>query len=159
MRSRVRSPSAPPSSDRSFGLPLPPRQELWQPRDVNRERTDRPGRIRMNKRLLAFLAILGVLGFLAICAGIALSVFGGYPSGSLPSKILLEADFERPIEEYMSDQPITKAFGGEEPTTRDVIDALDRAAGDSRVVGLVARLGAVPMGLAQIQEIRDAITR
>ena len=45
-----------------------------------------------------------------------------------PRKILLEADFEQPIEEYMPDQPITKAFGGDEPTTRDVIDALDRAA-------------------------------
>jgi protease-4 len=113
----------------------------------------------MNKRLLAFLAILGALGFLAICAAVAISFFGAYPTGSLPSKVLLEADFERPIEEYMSDQPITKAFGGEEPTTRDVVDALDRAAGDARVVGLVARLGAVPMGLAQIQEIRDAISR
>jgi protease-4 len=113
----------------------------------------------MNKKLLAFLAILGALGFLALCAVVAISFFGAYPKGSIPSKILLEADFERPIEEYMSDEPITKAFGGEEPTTRDVIDALDRAAGDDRVLGLVARLGAVPMGMAQIQEIRDAVSR
>jgi protease-4 len=113
----------------------------------------------MNKRLLAFLAILGALGFLALCAFVAISFFGAYPKGSLSSKILLEADFERSIEEYMPDQPITKAFGGDEPTTRDVVDALDRAAGDDRVVGLVARVGAVPMGLAQIQEIRDAVLR
>jgi protease-4 len=113
----------------------------------------------MNKRLLAFLAILGALGFLALCAVVAISFFGAYPKGSLPSQILLEADFERPIEEYMPDQPITRAFGGDEPTTRDVIDALDRAASDDRVVGFVARLGAVPMGMAQIQEIRDAVVR
>jgi protease-4 len=113
----------------------------------------------MNKRLVALLAILGALGFLAICIGVAMSFFGAYPKGSLPGKILLEANFEQPIEEYMPDQPITKAFGGEEPTTRDVIDTLDRAAKDDRVVGLVARVGAVPMGLAQIQEIRDAIGR
>ncbi len=113
----------------------------------------------MNKRLVAFLAILAALGFLAICAGVALSFFGAYPKGSLPGTILLEADFERPIEEYMPDQPITKAFGGEDPTTRDVIDSLDRAASDDRVVGLVARLGAVRMGMAQIQEIRDAVGR
>jgi protease-4 len=113
----------------------------------------------MNKRLLAFLAILGALGFLAICALVAMSFFGSYAKGSLPSKVLLEADFERSIEEYMPDQPITKAFGGDEPTTRDVIDALDRAAGDARVAGLVARLGAAPMGLAQIQEFRDAVLR
>jgi len=113
----------------------------------------------MNKRLLAFLAILGALGFLALCGLVAVSFFGSYSKGSLPSKILLEADFERPIEEYMPSQPITKAFGGDEPTTRDVVDALDRAAGDDKVAGLVARLGAVPMGLAQIQEIRDAVLR
>ena len=113
----------------------------------------------MNKRLLAFLAILGALGFLTLCGVVAISFFGSYSKGSLPSKILLEADFERPIEEYMPSQPITKAFGGDEPTTRDVIDALDRAAGDDKVTGLVARLGAVPMGLAQIQEIRDAVLR
>jgi protease-4 len=113
----------------------------------------------MNKKLLALLAILGALGLLAVCAGVAIAFFGAYPKGSLPGRILLEADFERPIEEYMPDQPITKAFGGEEPTTRDVIDAVDKAAGDDRVVGLVARIGAVPMGLAQIQEIRDAVAR
>jgi protease-4 len=113
----------------------------------------------MNKKLLAFLAILGAAGFLALCAVVAISFFGPFAKGSLPGKILLEADFEQPIEEYMPNQPITKAFGGDEPTTRDVIDALDRAATDDHVVGFVARLGAVPMGLAQIQEIRDAVTR
>ncbi len=113
----------------------------------------------MNKKLLAFLAILSALGFLAMCTAVAMSFFGSYAKGRIPSKILLEADFERPIEEYVSDQPITRAFGGDEPTTRDVIDALDRAAGDDRVAGFVARVGAVPMGLAQIQEIRDAVAR
>jgi len=113
----------------------------------------------MNKRLFAFLAILGALGFLALCAVVVISFFPAYQKGSLPSNILLEVDFERSIEEYMPSQPITKAFGGDEPTTRDVVDALDRAAGDKKVVGLVARLGAVPMGLAQIQEFRDAVLR
>ena len=113
----------------------------------------------MNKKLTAFLAIMGAAGFLALSAALAMSFFGPFAKGRLPSKILLEADFERPIEEYMPDQPITKAFGGDEPTTRDVIDALDRAAADQRVGGFVARLGAVPMGLAQIQEIRDAVLR
>jgi protease-4 len=113
----------------------------------------------MNKRLVAFLAILAALGFLGLCGLVAMSFFGAYPKGSLPSKIMLEADFERPLEEYMPDQPITKAFGGDEPTVRDVVDSLDRASKDDKVIGLVARLGAVPMGLAQIQEIRDAVLR
>jgi protease-4 len=113
----------------------------------------------MNKKLLGLLAILAALGFLAVCAVVMFSFFGSYAKGSLPGKVLLEADFEQPIEEYVGDQPISRAFSGEQPTTRDIVDALDRAAKDDHVVGLVARVGAVPMGLAQIQEIRDAVGR
>ncbi len=113
----------------------------------------------MNKKLLALLAILGAAGFLALCAAVAMAFIGPYAKGTLPGKILLEANFERQIEEYMPDQPIARAFGGDDPTTRDVVDALDRAAGDERVTGLVARLGAAPMGMAQIQELRDAVLR
>ena len=113
----------------------------------------------MNKKLVALLAILAALGFLVLCAVVAFPFLGGYSKGSVPGRILLEADFEHSIEEYMPDEPITKAFGGEEPTTRDVVDALDRAAKDDRVCGLVAKVGAAPMGLAQIQEIRDALLR
>jgi len=112
-----------------------------------------------NKRLVGFLAIIAALGFLGLCAVVMLSYFGGFGTGSVPGKILLEADFERTIEEYVAEEPLSKAFGGEELTTRDVVDALDRAAKDDRVVGLVARVGAAPMGLAQIQEIRDAVRR
>ena len=112
-----------------------------------------------NKRLVGFLAIIAALGFLGLCAVVLLSFFGGVGTGSVPGKILLEADFERTIEEYVAEEPLSKAFGGEEQTTRDVVDALDRAAKDDRVVGLVARVGAAPMGLAQIQEIRDAVRR
>ncbi|HZN54241.1 MAG TPA: signal peptide peptidase SppA [Candidatus Polarisedimenticolaceae bacterium] len=113
----------------------------------------------MNKQLIGFLAILAALAVLALCAVFVFSLFGTYGKGQLPSRVLLEADFEQPIEEYMPEQPVTKVFGGEAPTTRDIVDALDRAAKDDRVTGLVARLGAVPMGLAQIQEIRDAVGR
>jgi len=113
----------------------------------------------MNKKLLGFLAIVAALGFLALCAVVAISFFGSYAKGPMPGNVLLEADFERPIEEYAGDQTITQALGGEQPTMRDVVDALDKASKDDRVSGLVARLGAVPMGMAQIQEIRDAVAR
>jgi hypothetical protein len=40
----------------------------------------------------------------------------------------------------------------------DVVEGLERAAGDERVSVLVARLGAAPMGMATAQELRDAVT-
>src|SRR5208282_2854826 len=42
-------------------------------------------------------------------------------------------------------------------TLRDVVDAIDRGANDDRVVGMIARIGASSLGMAQTQEIRDAI--
>jgi protease-4 len=38
------------------------------------------------------------------------------------------------------------------------VDALHRAADDDRVTGLVARIAAAPMGLATVQELREAVT-
>jgi protease-4 len=89
----------------------------------------------------------------------AIGFMSGGTLGSVPSRVLLEADFEQPLEEWMPDDPVSRAFGGEMPTTRDVVDALDRAAKDERVAGLVARVGSASMGLAQIQEVRDAVAR
>ena len=40
---------------------------------------------------------------------------------------------------------------------RDLVAALDQARDDSRVVGLVARVGAAPLGMAQVQELRNAV--
>jgi hypothetical protein len=44
-------------------------------------------------------------------------------------------------------------------TLRDVVDAIDRGAGDDRVVGMIAKIGAASMGMAQTQELRDAVLR
>ena len=40
---------------------------------------------------------------------------------------------------------------------RDVVEGLERAAEDERVVGVVAKVGSAPMGLARLQELRDAV--
>ena len=113
----------------------------------------------MSRKLVGFLAIVAALGLIALGITFAIGFMSGGTLGTVPSRVLLEADFERSIEEWMPDDPVSRAFGAEMPTTRDVVDALDRAAKDERVAGLVARVGAGGIGLAQIQEIRDAVAR
>ncbi len=44
-----------------------------------------------------------------------------------------------------------------EPTLREFLDTIETAAGDSRVKGLVARLGDDEFGLGETQQLRDAI--
>ena len=113
----------------------------------------------MSRKLIGFLAIVAALGLVALGVTFAIGFMSGGTLATVPSRVLLEADFEAPIEEWMPDDPVSRAFGGETPTLRDVVDALDRGAKDPRVAGLVAKVGAAPMGLAQIQEIRDAVAR
>ena len=95
-----------------------------------------------------------MLGGGLVGAGIFLS---GMKAPSVPSKAILEVDLERGLPETASESPFA-VFGGERPLTlRDVVDALEKAGGDPHVVGLVARLGAAPIGVAEIQEVRDAV--
>jgi len=55
------------------------------------------------------------------------------------------------------DTPTARLMLTDKQTLRDVVDAIDRGASDDRVVGMIARIGAAPMGMAQTQEIRDAV--
>ena len=109
-----------------------------------------------------------VIGLLAVIGGIAVLAFLVMVIGliaviparkSVPEKVILEMDFEKPVVEYVSDDPLARALMREITTVRDVVEALERASADKRVVGLVARVGSGGMGLAVIQEIRDAVMR
>jgi protease-4 len=57
------------------------------------------------------------------------------------------------------DTPTARLMLNQKQTLRDVVDAIDRGASDDRVVGMIAKIGSAPMGMAQTQEIRDAVQR
>ena len=44
-------------------------------------------------------------------------------------------------------------------TLIEALDTIERAGNDSRITGLVARIGDSNMGLAEVQELRDADRR
>ncbi len=103
-------------------------------------------------RLLATLGALLIVGLLA--AGIGHIVC----KGRVPGKTILEMDFQQPLVEYVPDAPVARLLGGgRQPRVLDVVQALERAADDPRVVGLVARVGSAGRGMATIQELRDAV--
>ncbi len=111
----------------------------------------------MKKPLVVLLALLGVLALFAGAALLVIAAFSWMSTGTVASKTILEIDFESSIVEYVPDDPIAQAFQSRAVTTREIVEGLERAAKDDRVVGVFARVGAVPMGLAQIQEFRDAV--
>jgi protease-4 len=110
----------------------------------------------MKKFVVRFLAVIGALTLVCIImASISLSV--ALRARKVPDRVILEVDFEKPLVEYVPADPLALALMREVTTVRDVVEALERAAEDERVVGLVAKIGSAPMGLAVIQEIRDAV--
>lgn len=110
----------------------------------------------MFKAIVRFLAILGALWLIGMVI-VMVAVIG--TKGRVPSKTILEANFEHAYLEDAPQTPPARLLLSEKQTLRDVIDAMDRGANDDRVVGLIARIGAAPMGVAQTQEIRDAVQR
>ncbi|MFZ1916350.1 MAG: signal peptide peptidase SppA [Terriglobales bacterium] len=110
----------------------------------------------MSKLIVRFLAILGALWLIGMVITLAYVINA---KGRVPSKTILEANFEQPFAEDIPDTPAARFTMSDRVTLRDVIDAIDRGADDDRVVGIIARVGAAPIPMAQIQEIRDAVAR
>lgn len=110
----------------------------------------------MAKAIVRFLAILGGLWLIGMVI-LMVAVIG--TKGRVPSKTILEANFEEAFMEDVPETPSAQLLLPERQTLRDVLDGIDRGASDDRVVGLIAKIGAAPMGMAQTQEIRDAVQR
>ena len=107
-----------------------------------------------------------ILWFFAVIGVIAVAVFGlgAYAAYHFASKTpeiadttVLRFDFQRPMTERASVGLASQLLGNHAQSFTDTIDAIRRAADDPRVRGLVARTGEVPLGLGQVQELRDAI--
>ena len=106
--------------------------------------------------------LLAVIGALTVAFFFLLVVsMAGLEDAALPvpERVVIELDLQKEIVEYVPQDPFAQALELTEGPTilRDVVEALERARQDPRVVGLVATAGAAPMGLGTIQELRDAI--
>jgi len=109
------------------------------------------------KALLAVFALVGavvVLGSLA--AALSWRVLPGLID-PVPQRAVLQFDLADGVVETWPENPLARASMGEAVRLRDLVQGLDAAGRDPRVKGIVARLGTGPLGMARVQEIRDAI--
>ena len=111
----------------------------------------------MRRVIVGFFAVIGFVTVLLV-AGILLAVSGLKSSVTpLPSNILLTVDLTRDLPEGPSEEPLLQLLVGPKPTLRDFLDAMETAGDDQRVKGVLARVGEDGLGLARVQEVRDAI--
>ncbi len=111
----------------------------------------------MSKIFVRILAVVGGLAIIGLLVGVAVWGIFSMGRGTVPGKTILEVDLEKGIIEEIPDDPIASVMLKDTPVMRDLVDALEKGADDDRVVGLVARVGASRIGMAQIQELRDAV--
>ena len=111
----------------------------------------------MRRAVVVVLALLGGLALVALIGVLVVAVVAMSSKGSVPRKTIVEIDFEQGYAEYVPDDPVSAILSGKQLTVRDVVDALEQAKDDDRVAAVVAKVGSAPMGLARLQELRDAV--
>ena len=110
----------------------------------------------MRRLIVGFFALIGFATVLLV--GGLLAIGGLRPSVTpLPANIVLTADLTKGLPEGASDDPLLRLLFGGKTTLRDFLDAIEAAGNDPRVKMLLARVGDDELGLAKIQEVRDAI--
>lgn len=75
----------------------------------------------------------------------------------VPQRTVLELHLDRPLAAPGADDPLAAVTGGAQTSWLEVVEALHRAATDDRVLGVVAYLDGTPHGMAQVEELRDAV--
>ena len=109
------------------------------------------------KVLVRILAVIGGLVILGCFVGLMAVALFRAGKGGVPPNTILEVNLEQGIIEDVPDDPLAAFTLKDTPVMRDVVEALHKAGDDDRVTGLVARVGAAPLGMAQIQELRNAV--
>src|SRR5215469_13100885 len=111
----------------------------------------------MRRVLVGFFAVIGILAVLSLIA-VGVAAFRLQPSKpKLADNIILSADLTQTLADGRGEEGWRQIVIGNRPNLRDFLDALEVAGSDPRVKGILARLGGDGMGLARVQQVRDAI--
>jgi protease-4 len=112
----------------------------------------------MRRFIVGFFATIGILVFVFVLVGIGLGLWFRSAGPSIADNSVLTLDVGSGFPDAPPSSALSKLLFPGRPPLRDVLDALERAGDDPRITGFIARFGGGEMGLAQAQQLRDAIT-
>ena len=112
--------------------------------------------------LKCVVGLLASLGFVIVAAAVALAIWADgaerwAAAPEVPERTVLSLDLSAGLVEARPDNPLAQLSYGRVYGLREVVEALEAAGEDPRVHGLVARLGIGQLGIAQVQELRQAV--
>ncbi|MCX4246143.1 signal peptide peptidase SppA [Paraliomyxa miuraensis] len=112
---------------------------------------------RLRQRLLTVFTVIGIVTtVLALLVGAAITCTCASRE-EVPRRTVLELHLDRPLGTPGSSNPLDSVLGGPSTSWVEVVEALERASTDDRVLGVVAYLDGTSHGMAQVEELRDAI--
>ncbi|CCG42632.1 signal peptide peptidase SppA [Magnetospirillum molischianum] len=116
---------------------------------------------RLGRVLVILLAVTGFLTLVGVglTGLVAYQLATGGTVATPPDRGVVTLDLESRFRNAPDGDPMAALSGEPSYVLRQVIEAIDAAAADRKVVGLFATLGHASLGLADGQELRDAITR
>ncbi|MDX1402759.1 MAG: S49 family peptidase, partial [Kiloniellales bacterium] len=113
--------------------------------------------------LKCLVGVLATIGLLFVLLGVVIGVAANKADKlqaniqPLPEKAVLSLDLSNGIVEQRADNPLSRAALGNPPSLLSLITTLEAAGKDERISGLLLQLGQGDIGLAQAQELRQAI--
>jgi protease IV len=111
----------------------------------------------MRRFIVGFFALIGILVFLVGVAGAGFFYWQRSGEKRVAADTIVALDLGSGFPDAPPSSSITKVLLPQRPALRDVLDGLERASDDPRVSGLIARIGDGDIGLAEVQELRDAV--
>ncbi len=113
----------------------------------------------LGKILLGLLASLGLLVVVTFVGALYIvsSFKGDDDRARAPDKIVLTLDLDEEVSEGRGSQGLASFGLKSRPKMQDIVIALRRAKDDPRVVAVRATMSVSPMGLAQMQDVREMI--
>jgi protease-4 len=107
--------------------------------------------------VVSFFAIIGALIFLGIVGSIAVFAIAQSRGPHIADGTVLTLDLTQALPDQPPDSGVARLLYPNRLNLIEALDTIERASNDSRVTGLVARIGDSNMGLAEVQELRDAV--
>jgi len=110
-----------------------------------------------------FKRVCFMLGFMILFSSLisiyTLAQFKGPPVAQVPDTAVLYLEFKDAIREVSPQVSFMDPFAARQPTVADYVKAIDAAADDGRIKGIVARMYNGDFSMAHVQEIRMAMQR
>ena len=126
------------------------------PKDTAKRKKKLAVRILIKSLVYAF-AIFGILFILLLLVILGLLRQKPGRATTIPRQTVLKINFDEAYREVRSDNLLTEISEVSPLSFYDLVKAINLAAIDDRVKVLVGRVGNSPLGLAQIQELRQAV--